>query len=298
MNRKVSQFDHVPNTEKGLELKLMQERIQQSLSNPETLSKVRANFLHTFEQIGLSTERAQELRDTIMEMLSSQKTVLETEHEALRLFKSTKISNGSESNLIEAIHEKLQDRADLIFQQLAPHLENTAGPVIDYGAGDGQVTQKLNDKLGLAIEGVDVRSYTDPKVTVPISTFDGGTVDAPDKAFEAGVITNVLHHEQNNEKIIRELDRIVEKKIIVIETVPMGGSEEEMDQDKDRTFMNDYFYNRLFHNADVPVPGTYETPQGWVDRFKKYGWTVTHEKDLGVDQDVIEDRHYLFVFER
>lgn len=62
--------------------------------------------------------------------------------------------------------------------------------------------------------------------------------------------------------------------------------------------MNDYLYNRLFHNADVPVPGTFETPEGWGSRFAKYGWKVKHSENLGEDQKTIKDTHHLLVFEK
>jgi Fe-S cluster biosynthesis and repair protein YggX len=112
------------------------------------------------------------------------------------------------------------------------------------------------------------------------------------------LLTNVLHHEKNNEKIIDELDRIVRRRLVILETVPIGETENDMEQDKDRTFMNDYLYNHLFHNADVPVPGTFETPNKWIERFSNHGWKLVNEKDLGFDQPTIKDRHYLLVFER
>ncbi len=83
------------------------------------------------------------------------------------------------------------------------------GRVVDYGAGDGQVTQKLHDMLGLDIDGYDVRLYPAPNVTIPMATFDGGHVNVPDGSYEAAVMTNVAHHERNNEIILQELSRIV-----------------------------------------------------------------------------------------
>ncbi len=65
-----------------------------------------------------------------------------------------------------------------------------------------------------------------------------------------------------------------------------------------RTFWNDYLYNRGFHDADVPVPGRFETREGWHDRFHKHGWTVTQAVDLGYDQPTIRDYHVLYVLKR
>lgn len=285
--------------EKEEELFIMKGRIKQSLDDIETRKKVTEDFLYTFGQLGLLPDDAEKLCNSVFELLLSNKSLLDIEQETLHIFEDIKINNnGAEQNLIEILHEKLKDRAKIIASQILPYFEDIKGKVIDYGAGDGQVTQILHDKLGLDTEGVDVRLYKASNITVPIKLFNGDHVEAADGEYEAGLLTNVLHHEKNNEKILDELDRVVRHKLVVLETVPIGETEKVMEQDKDRTFMNDYLYNRLFHSADVPVPGTFETPQKWIERFTKHGWRLISEEDLGFDQPTIKDRHYLFVFER
>lgn len=285
--------------EKVEELKTMKGRIEQSLESAETHEKVAADFKYTFGQLGLSTEQADQLCEDVFTLLRSDKPLPDIEAEALRVFENIKLNAGEkEQNLIEVLHEKLRDRAKIIASQVAPQFGDVKEKAIDYGAGDGQVTQLLHDQLGLDVEGVDVRMYKAPNVTVPILLFNGGHVEVADDTYEAGLLTNVLHHEKDNEKILNELDRIVRRKLVVLETVPVGKTEEDMEQDKDRTFMNDYLYNRLFHNADVPVPGAFETPKKWVERFAQHGWKVVSEEDLGYDQPTIKDRHYLLVFEK
>ena len=285
--------------EKEKELSVMKERIEQSLNNIETREKVTKDFLHTFEQLGLSSDEAKKICNRVFELLLGGKPLLDIEQETLRVFENIKLDNGDkEQNLIEILHEKLIDRAKIIATQVSPYLKNTGDKVIDYGAGDGQITQILHDKLGLNIEGVDVRLYKASNITVPIKLFNGSHVDVADKEYGSGLLTNVLHHEKENEKILNELDRIVKNKLVVLETVPVGKTEEIMEQDKDRTFMNDYLYNRLFHSADVPVPGTFETPQKWIERFSQHGWQLDSEEDLGFDQPTIKDRHYLLVFKK
>ncbi|MHB8904011.1 MAG: class I SAM-dependent methyltransferase [Patescibacteria group bacterium] len=285
--------------EKEEELRIMKGRIKQSLDDVETRKKVTEDFSYTFGQLGLLPGDAEKLCNSVFKLLLNDKSLLDIEKETLRIFEDIKINNnGAEHNLIEILHNKLGDRAKIIAAQVSACFDNTKGKVIDYGAGDGQVTQILHDELGLDIEGVDVRLYKASNITVPIKLFNGGHIDAADGAYEAGLLTNVLHHEKNNEKILAELDRVVKHKLVVLETVPIGETEKYMEQDKDRTFMNDYLYNRLFHSADVPVPGTFETPQKWIERFTQHGWHLVSEKDLGFDQPTIKDRHYLFVFEK
>ena len=285
--------------EKAEELSLMKKHIEHSLGNSETREKVTADFIYTFEQLGLSHEQATQLCSDIFTLLLSNKPLADIENQSLRMLENIKLKvNDRELNLIEVLHEKLKDRAKIIASQVEPYLQDVKGKVIDYGTGDGQVAQMLHDHLGLNIEGVDVRLYKAPNVTIPVMSFNGGNVPVANETYEAAMLTNVLHHEKINEKIINELDRIVQHKLVILETVPIGETEETMTQDKDRTFMNDYLYNRLFHSADVPVPGTFETPQKWIERFTKHGWKLAHEEDFGFDQPTIKDRHYLLVFEK
>ena len=295
----IEQKDGDISPEKIKELQIMKSRIEHLLLNEETTAKVTSDFRYTFGQLGLSNEQANNLCEKVLDLLKKDGSLSDIESETLQNFENINLNvNGEEQNLIEVLHEKLIDRAKIIASQVVQQFTDVKGKTIDYGAGDGQVTQILHDQLGLDIEGVDIRMYKGKNITVPIMLFNGDHVNVSDSTYEAGLLTNVLHHENNNEKVLNELDRIVKNKLVVLETVPIGESEEDMEKDKDRTFMNDYLYNRLFHNADVPVPGAYETPKGWVDCFNKHGWKLTSEKDLGFDQPTIKDRHYLFVFEK
>lgn len=292
-------LENEQSSEKMEELQIIRERIRSSLEEEETREKVADDFSYTFGQLGLSPEQANKLCSDIFTSLESDKSLPEVENEILNIFENIKLkADEKEQNLIEILHEKLENRAKIIASQVTPHPRDIREKTIDYGAGDGQVTQILHDRLGLDIEGVDVRLYKAPNVTVPIKLFDGSHAEVEDGAYEAGLLTNVLHHEKNNEKILDELDRIVRRKVVILETVPVGEIEDDMEKDKNRTFMNDYLYNRLFHNADVPVAGTYETPKKWIDRFTQHGWKLNNEEDLGFDQPTIKDRHYLFVFEK
>lgn len=277
----------------------MQNRIKAALSNPKLRRIATRDFNYTFKQLGLGQKRAFDLTRFILSKLEASVDLPETEREILAEFERTMVGGrGSTQTLPGALDERLAHRADLIYSQLAPHLREVNGSVLDFGCGDAQVTQLLHDRLGLDIEGVDVRHYPSSHITVPVKLFDGKRVPAKPGKYSTAVITNVLHHEKDNENILGELSRLNLRKIVVIETVPVGKTSEQLKLDHERTFLNDYLYNRLFHNADVPVPGTYETPQGWIDRFQQHGFRLAHSEDLGVDQPTIRDTHHLLVFER
>ncbi len=287
--------------EKAEELRTMKDRLMEAFGDPEIRKRVEGDFIHTFTQLGLDGAAAQELCDEVIAALSGEGRLDAIEAKMLARFNGIHIDDGSGTkNLVDILHEKLKGRAELIASQVRPYFKDIKGKVFDYGTGDGQVAQRLHDdpELHLDIEGGDVRDYKAAGVTIPVRIFSNKHVDSADGGYEAVLMTNVAHHEKNNEIILEELSRIAAKRLVVIETVPTGEDEEEIEKDAERTFANDYLYNRLFHDADVPVPGTYETPKGWEDRFKAHGWRVVESRDLGYDQPTIRDIHHLLIFEK
>ena len=281
------------------ELAFMKKRIEASLNNNEVQQKVRTDFVYTFVQLGLGIVQANSLTEKVFQKLKGSQNLDVIEQGLFQDFKNEKmVSNGKEVSIIELLNQKLKDRAETIFNQIAPYLKDIKGKTIDFGAGDGQVTQYLHDRLGLDIEGYDISSYQASCVVVPIHKFDGAHINVGDKHYTTAIMTNVAHHEKDNQKIIDELTRTVSTRLVIVETVPIGNTAEEIELDKERTFMNDYLYNRLFHNADIPVPGTYETSEGWIKRFEEKGWKIQHSENFGFDQSIIRDAHQLLVFER
>jgi hypothetical protein len=232
--------------------------------------------------------------------MAESKHMPKTEQEILRQFEGIKGRWRKKAlPLPEVLNQRLAHRADIIFRQVKPYLKDMSGRLLDFGCGDGQVGQKFEDNLNFEeVHGVDVRDYRAPGVTIPISKFNGRRVNAKPGYYQAIYMGNVAHHEKYNERILKELARLKPEYLIVNETVPTGDTYEELEVDRERTFLNDVLYNRLFHNADVPVPGTYETPEDWVKRFAKHGFILIHSENLGVDQPTIRDTHHLLVFRR
>ena len=246
----------------------------------------------TFLELGVPSAEARVAAAEVISRISSSQSMREAELKVRELLVRT---TAREGNLLESVQKGWRQRADKIFCQLSPLLQGTQGRVFDYGMGSGAVTQRLKEELGLDMEGGDVRDFRMPHVAVPFVALqtpspDGKIVDVPRGYYGAAVLTNVIHHEKENEIILRELDRIIRSKLVIIETVPNG--------DIERTFANDALWNRFFVDADIPVPGTFETGEGWIRRFSRYGWKCTHSENLGYDQAGLRIVHHLLVFIR
>ncbi len=280
---------------------IIKERLTKGVLNPQIKPLIVHDYSYSFHELGMEENESKETAKQVVEYIEKSETLEETEHKVRSLFEKTKVGGF---NLFQLIQLGLTDRVNKIVVQITPYLKGIQGKVFDYGMGAGEVTQKLKTDLGLNIEGGDVRDFRSPHVAIPFVKLndspdgEGKIVPVQDKYYEVGILTNVIHHEKINENILEELDRIVSKKLVVIETVPVGNTPEEIQLDHERTFASDVLWNRFFNDADIPVPGTYETPKDWIKRFEKFGWKTTHSDDLGYDQKSIHDVHHLLVFER
>lgn len=274
--------------------KILINNLHTALAESQTLVNVTKDFRKTFGLLGCCPMQIAPLAAETIRFIREAQSIEEAEKNIRELFTT---ATCNDENVFELIRLGFIIRTDIIFDQVRPHVTGIKN-AIDYGCGNGALAQMLQNRIGLKIEGVDVRDFGTNNLALPIYLFDGYSVPVPDKHYECAILTNVLHHETDNEKILQELDRIVSKRLVIIETVPEADSEEDAKKDWGRMLLNDTLWNRFFNHADIPVPGTYEIPSNWIKRFEKYGWQCTHSEDLGFDQPTIQDRHHLLVFER
>lgn len=279
---------------------VMQHRIRTILGSP-ILRQCKADTLHTFVHIGLSTDQSLAMWDFVVYVLGQDRPLKDIEHQIFTRFCETQVlsDSGQYLSLPQSINQKLSGRATIIYAQIAPFLRDVQGHLLDFGCGSGQVAQLIQRQHPhLVVCGVDVADYKDASVTVPIGIFDGHRVPVASGSVDCIVATNVLHHEPDNQQCLDQMQRLLtpDGKLILIETVPVGNSPEAIERDRERTFWNDLIYNHWFNSGDIPVPGTYETPQGWVTRFQNMGFEAVHTEDLGVDQPTIQDTHVLQVY--
>jgi hypothetical protein len=270
-------------------------RLKAAAAQPTILSRCTADYVSSFTRLGIEPTAATHLAVRVFDAIKHEPTLADIEHKVHDLFAQTTV--GQEP-FLHTIDTSMTGRADIIYDQIAPHFKGITRRVVDYGAGDGQISQRIRDRLKLTVDAYDVNPFDSPATAIVVHKFDGKRLPAPNSHYQAALLTNVMHHEKNNQQIIDELTRTVTERLVIIETVPVGNTPEEIQQDAERTFVNDCFWNRLLHIANIPVPGTYETPQGWIDRIEPLGWDCVHSENLGVDQPTIADTHHLLVFKR
>jgi SAM-dependent methyltransferase len=273
---------------------VMQDRIRHSLDDRITFDHYVPALNRMLTYIGLEESRSPAMCSFILSNLVDNRPLNLIERQLHQTLQHTIVDPSTNCSFIDAIGPKLAGRGQLIFQQIEPHLRDMHGKeILDFGAGGGLVTAEIRSKVSPHTVGIDVRPYGDG-----IIQYDGRHAPFANDSFDCIVVTNVFHHEKNNQQCLDEVHRLLKPggKLIVVETVPTGSTEEEAQQDLGRTFLVDFTYNRLFNDADIPVPGTFETAIGWTRRFAASGFekpgVVEH---LGFDQEIVPDWHVLYV---
>lgn len=276
---------------------VMQDRIRTSLDDRITFDNYVPALNRMLDYIGLEDTRAPAMCSFILTNLVDDLPLDQIEKRLYGTLRQTIVDPSTNCSFIDAIGPKLVGRGQIIFKQIEPHLRDMGGKdILDFGAGSGVVTAEVRSKVSQRTVGIDVRPYGDG-----IIQYDGRHAPFADHSFDCIIVTNVFHHEKNNQQCLDEVHRLLRPggKLIVIETVPTGSTEEEARQDLGRTSLIDFTYNRLFNYADIPVPGTFETANGWTRRFAESGFdkpeVVEH---LGFDQEIVPDWHVLYVMRK
>jgi SAM-dependent methyltransferase len=199
------------------------------------------------------------------------------------------------------LRKALDERASRILKEISGSI--TGDSILDIGCGDGMVPHLIDSKA-YKIQLMDVVKYVDERVCLPFS------FEIEDSwSFDTTLLLTVLHHTDDPLALLRSAINVTRKRLIILErVVGMSASDSSEwtnsplyglcfdDQIRYAVFV-DWFYNRVLH-SDVPVPYNFTSPSSWRRIFRDLGLRVSVEFDLGVDQPLVPEHHYLFVLDK
>lgn len=277
----------------------IENRIKRILQNSTEKQKIANDLGIILQKFGLDTKKSAEICHEITENYLTCANLEEASQKGYALMQQCKIIvNHEEIPILSIMQKDIATRPYHKLSVLKPYLQHLTGKTLDYGAGNGVLTQLIADNLHLDIEGVDIQSEKVPNVTIKMLQFDGAHVPVPDKYYDNGLLVQVLHHAENYEQVLQELSRIVKHNLIVRESTSVGKNDDEMRKNLDHIFMLDFLYGKVFCNSDMPTPGTFFTPSDWIKIFAKFGWQCVKEIDEGFDPMFPPFRHGLWIFKR
>ncbi len=281
----------------------MKERINRILGDEPLRRVVEERFSNAFNAFGASLPQARDMANRVTTMLLEGKSLLHAERGIHKMMHSQPVNiDGEEMEMSERIEEALLQRLVTIEDKINGELSSNDSRLLDYGGGDGRLAQCIYDtqaangsSIDITTLDIDGAELAEGVKNTSLVTYDGTVSSLADLSHKTALSVCVLHHIENNEGAIKEIDRLTTDRLVLLETVPDSKSQDDMDL----TFMADYFSNRLVRgNEYVPVPGVFDTGQGWSDRFAKHGWESVKSQPLGKEHDNIPASHHLLVMER
>jgi SAM-dependent methyltransferase len=223
--------------------------------------------------------------------------------------------------IMQRIPQKLSERASFMYQQISPYL--LAGNLLDYGCGDGQVSELIIKKGTCECADLaDVYEHGHIKATgLPFKLFtQGGKAPFSDAAFSNVLALTVFHHSSNPVESIKDVSRLTKQggRVVVVESVyGVDGKQlpKEMKQKiveylalsaEQQRIVNvffDHFYNRILsYNPNpatkVNVPFNFNTPENWKKLFAQQGLEQEKVVHLGLDQPIAPEYHTLHVLRK
>ena len=272
----------------------MFEKLQLLNSDKNLRQTISRDFSTTLLSIGFAKDKAVIIVEKFFDLLSQSDSTNVLE----KTFREFIFNQKIEASSFKDAFGKLEiSRAERIYSEIVEFISFDE-KVLDYGCGNALVAQLLTDKNKLNVTGCDVVVYNKKETLIPIIKIDNYHVDTPDDSFTIGYANSVIHHDLNPEKVIAEISRIVSNKFILIEDTLQGNDATEIKSHSCRLFINDYFYNRLLNDSDIPVPGEYMKSLEWINLFSIYGWKLIKQDQLGWSKILPAVFRERFIFER
>jgi len=154
-------------------------------------------------------------------------------------------------------------RSDLVARALARQL-GRADSILDVGAGDGRVGARVAELVGATeVYGVDVQIHAEPQFEV--ERFDGQHLPFADGAFDAVMLSDVLHHAERAGPLLEEAMRVARHAVAVKDHFRFGTFSSAM------LLAMDVVGNA---RSGVLVRGNYLSPAEWVRLVRSAGGRI------------------------
>lgn len=103
-------------------------------------------------------------------------------------------------------------RLEVLSRLLEPHL-HAGESLLDVGCGAGALGGLLASRHGVEVEGLEVRPR--PGCLIPVTPYEGGRFPFADDSFDSVLLADVLHHEAEPARVVREAARVARRRVIV-----------------------------------------------------------------------------------
>lgn len=130
--------------------------------------------------------------------------------------------------------------------------------VLDIGAGNGYISNYLQNKFGCKISCADILNYLE--YDLPFFEISGAKLSFENNFFDVAIIIDTLHHMKAENQIVMLEEAVrVAKKVIIFET-----------ERRLVALLLDKVMSKI-QSRSMPVPWTHKTRLGWKELFSNLG---------------------------
>lgn len=179
-------------------------------------------------------------------------------------------NRGPLSWLMKRLHGPVyESRIRELVRQIAPALR-PGDRVLDVGCGFGTLGRAILDSPGCPA-GVQVHGLERVRrggEAIPVDVYDGGSFPYADQSFDVVILADVLHHETEPDRLIRECIRVSRRLLIIKDHQRRGLFAQQ------RISLIDWAANAPY---GVPCLYRYNTPSQWKQSHQRHGLSVDRE---------------------
>ncbi len=161
-------------------------------------------------------------------------------------------------------------RLRALVSAISAHLKE-GDRVLDVGCGNGTLGRALMDSpespRGVVVEGLE--RFKRGGEPIPVHAYDGAAMPLGDGSYDAVIVADVLHHEQDELRLLRECVRVSRRLVIIKDHVVQGPLARQ------RISLIDWAANAPY---GVKCLFRYHTPEGWSEVTRTLGLRVREEK--------------------
>src|SRR5713226_4694683 len=186
-------------------------------------------------------------------------------------------NNGLISKLMKRLHAPVYSaRLQELVRQITPHLKK-CDRVLDVGCGFGALGKAILDAPSCppAVEVLGLERVKRENELIPVEAYDGETIPYFSDAFDVVILADVLHHEHDPHRLIRECIRVATRLLIIKDHKVEGPLAQQ------RIALLDWAANAPYQ---VPCLYRYNTSEQWHQLFSKH--------DLAIEREILSLRLY------